>query len=181
MSSPPEEEEECSICCRALSDPEEREGCCVTQFECSHCFHSTCIIRWLRERSSRGRCPVCRGGGNDSDDDDMPDEPPSDDDPLETVANMVRESVPDLARAALARARARDAPRRLKVCSRRLREAKLKLTTNRKELADLRRDGFGSFCNLKARERVLRKAQERAKRQIDHWEVQLSLAAIAAE
>jgi len=46
----------CSICLDSIA--EDNNGI-YTVPECSHKFHNTCIIEWLRTGS--GSCPVCRG------------------------------------------------------------------------------------------------------------------------
>lgn len=48
-------EDHCSICLEAL---ESLEGS-VVELPCAHCFHKTCISRWLGSGTSHMRCPLC--------------------------------------------------------------------------------------------------------------------------
>ncbi|CEO96419.1 Anaphase-promoting complex subunit 11 [Plasmodiophora brassicae] len=59
------DEESCGICCQPF------DGCCPACVspgddcppvwgECNHTFHIHCILKWLKEQSSRQQCPLCR-------------------------------------------------------------------------------------------------------------------------
>ena len=44
--------QECSICLQAITQDN-----FIHSLPCSHCFHFSCIVRWLTQKSS---CPLCR-------------------------------------------------------------------------------------------------------------------------
>lgn len=48
-------EAECSICLELLF--EENKGMLVKEMPCGHCYHASCIERWLQ---MHGTCPFCR-------------------------------------------------------------------------------------------------------------------------
>ena len=46
----------CSICYENIDDDDYNTH---TLNECSHKFHTNCIIKWFRTESSQGKCPLC--------------------------------------------------------------------------------------------------------------------------
>lgn len=49
----------CSVCHSKMFEDDN----CYMLPECGHCFHTDCIISWLRSDMSYGRCPLCSDRG----------------------------------------------------------------------------------------------------------------------
>lgn len=54
---------ECAICIEVITNKEYNSKHSVVP-DCGHCFHKTCLNKWVSQQSSTGNvpnCPVCRG------------------------------------------------------------------------------------------------------------------------
>lgn len=138
MPAPPSEVDagsdahECPICLEAVGEDD------AHRLECSHVFHATCLIGWLRQ--GHLSCPLCRT--------DLHAEGPPDPAEIPTLALRARAShMRTVARRA-------SAPAPLRRLVQRLRDAEEQERSLAREVAAIRRehrDVFSSYSRLRSR------------------------------
>ena len=124
-------DEVCAIC--QVADDDE-EGDARHTLECGHGFHAGCIVQWFRRGHSE--CPLCRG------------------EPEFAMAGMLWQS---RAKYLCSVARRKNAPTELKKLVGRLRDAKTKLASARREVVECQRenrDALRAMTRLRTKQRA---------------------------